>query len=56
MGGRSTQVFADGLDRREGPRWHDGRLRVSDLWPHRAGQGLGRIEAVDVDVPGAGRP
>ena len=32
---RSTATFADGLDFGEGPRWHDGRLWVSDFYQHR---------------------
>ena len=32
---RSVEVFYEGLDFGEGPRWHDGRLWVSDFYPHR---------------------
>ena len=28
--GRTTRVLADGLYFGEGPRWHDGRLWLSD--------------------------
>ena len=31
---RTVEVFAEGLDFGEGPRWHDGRLWVSDFYPH----------------------
>jgi sugar lactone lactonase YvrE len=30
-----VEVFAEGLDFGEGPRWHDGRLWLSDFWPHQ---------------------
>ena len=34
-GGRLlTEIVAEGLDFGEGPRWHDGRLWLSDFWPH----------------------
>ena len=32
---RSVEEFATGLDFGEGPRWHDGRLWVSDFYAHR---------------------
>jgi sugar lactone lactonase YvrE len=32
---RSAESFAGGLDFGEGPRWHDGRLWVSDFYQHR---------------------
>ena len=32
---RSVEVFFEGLDFGEGPRWHDGRLWVSDFFAHR---------------------
>jgi sugar lactone lactonase YvrE len=32
---RRVEVFARGLDFGEGPRWHDGRLWVSDFFAHR---------------------
>lgn len=31
----TPEVFAEGLDFGEGPRWHDGRLWVSDFFAHR---------------------
>ena len=31
----STRVVLDGLTFGEGPRWHDGRLFVSDFFDHR---------------------
>ena len=30
----TTTIVADGLDFGEGPRWHDGRLWLSDFWQH----------------------
>jgi sugar lactone lactonase YvrE len=32
--GRTTRVLADGLYFGEGPRWHDGRLWLSDFYAH----------------------
>lgn len=32
---RATEVFFEGLDFGEGPRWHDGRLWVSDFFARR---------------------
>lgn len=34
MAARSIEVLATGLDFGEGPRWHDGRLWVSDFYAH----------------------
>ena len=31
---RSVEVLHEGLDFGEGPRWHDGRLWLSDFWQH----------------------
>lgn len=31
---RNVELFAEGLDFGEGPRWHDGRLWVSDFYAH----------------------
>jgi sugar lactone lactonase YvrE len=30
----TPEVLYEGLDFGEGPRWHDGRLWLSDFWPH----------------------
>jgi sugar lactone lactonase YvrE len=32
---RSVEIFYEGLDFGEGPRWHDGRLWVSDFYAHQ---------------------
>ena len=32
--GRTTRVLAEGLYFGEGPRWHDGRLWLSDFYAH----------------------
>ena len=32
---RRVEILAEGLDFGEGPRWHDGRLWVSDFWARR---------------------
>jgi sugar lactone lactonase YvrE len=32
---RTSELFAEGLEFGEGPRWHDGRLWVSDFYAHR---------------------
>jgi sugar lactone lactonase YvrE len=49
---RSVEVFYNGLDFGEGPRWHDGRLWVSDFYAHAVSSfgptGERRIE-VDLD-------
>lgn len=35
MSNRTVEVFAEGFSYLEGPRWHDGRLYVSDFYTHR---------------------
>jgi sugar lactone lactonase YvrE len=48
----ATEIFADGLDFGEGPRWHDGRLWVSDFYQHRVssyGPGGDRRTEVELD-------
>ena len=35
MGERTVEVFFEGLDFGEGPRWHEGRLWVSDFYAHK---------------------
>ncbi|HKY13697.1 MAG TPA: SMP-30/gluconolactonase/LRE family protein [Microthrixaceae bacterium] len=32
---RTVEIVYEGLDFGEGPRWHDGRLWVSDFYPHQ---------------------
>jgi sugar lactone lactonase YvrE len=44
----AAEVVVDGLAFGEGPRWHDGRLWLSDMHAHQ-------VLAVAVDGPGAGR-
>ncbi|MHB8463657.1 MAG: SMP-30/gluconolactonase/LRE family protein [Acidimicrobiales bacterium] len=49
---RKVDIFYAGLDFGEGPRWHDGRLWVSDFYPHQVSSfgptGDRRVE-VDLD-------
>jgi sugar lactone lactonase YvrE len=49
---RDVTVFSDGYTFLECPRWHDGRLYISDFYTHRvlALDGSGRAELV-VEVP-----
>ena len=49
----ATSPFVDGYVFLEGPRWHDGRLWVSDIWAHKV-YGIeedGRAE-IAAEVPG----
>ncbi len=52
---RTVEVFHEGLDFGEGPRWHDGRLWVSDFYAHRVSSfdpgGEGRVEVELDDQP-----
>jgi len=49
---RDVTVFSDGYTLLECPRWHEGRLYISDFYTHRvlALDGNGRAELV-VEVP-----
>src|SRR5215218_5316174 len=51
----SVQVFHEGLDFGEGPRWHDERLWVSDFFAHRVSSfdanGNARVEVELDDQP-----
>lgn len=50
-----TEIFHQGLDFGEGPRWHDGRLWLSDFYRHQvlsySPEGEGRIELELDDQP-----
>jgi len=49
----SPELFVDGIDFGEGPRWHDGRLWYSDFYQHsvHAASPDGAVEVI-VEVPG----
>ena len=48
---RKPEVFFEGLDFGEAPRWHDGRLWVSDFYAHRVRSfGATGDEKVEVDL------
>ena len=34
MGNAELEILAEGFVFLEGPRWHDGKLWVSDMWGH----------------------
>jgi sugar lactone lactonase YvrE len=48
---RSVEVFYEGLDFGEGPRWHDGRLWLSDFFAHQVlSIGPGGDSRVEVEL------
>jgi sugar lactone lactonase YvrE len=52
---REIEIFYEGLDFGEGPRWHEGRLWLSDFYPHQvlsfASTGDRRVEVELDDRP-----
>ena len=51
----TTKPFVDGYVFLEGPRWHDNKLWVSDIWAHKV-YGLRADGRAEVAAEVAGRP